>query len=190
MSAPTVTPPKTLNISTQKVDTQAEYQALIDGIQTLLPGMDPFALAKRTITRAALLAEFERRIEAAKRTKADRISLAASVASEREIDAAVRPLRSAFKPFAQGHYGKSAAELQQLGFVQNRRPRKSAQKKAAGVVKAQATRKARGTKGRQQEALATSPAALAPAAQSAASPSPVATPAANPAAAAPPKAGS
>ena len=161
MSTPTATTPKTISVTTQKVDTQAEYQALIDGIGALMPGVDPFLLAKRTIARADLLAQFQKRIDAAKATKAARIALSASVAAEREVDAAVKPLRSAFKTFAQGRYGKTAPELQELGFVPYRKPAKSAQKKAAGVTKAAATRKSRGTKGRQQKAAtpAASPAA-------------------------------
>jgi hypothetical protein len=152
MTTITAATPKTVNITTQKIDTQAEFQALIDGTNSLLPTDDPFVLAKRKITRADLFAEWQSRIDAAKATKSCRLALAAAVAHERQLDVTVKPLRDAFKTFAQSRFGKNAAELQQLGFVQNRTPRKSAQKKAAGVAKAQTTRKARGTKGRQQRA--------------------------------------
>jgi hypothetical protein len=150
----TITPatPKTVNITTQKIDTQAEYQALIDGTNSLMPSDDPFVLAKRKITRVELFAEWQSRIDAAKATKSCRLALGAAVAYERQLDATIKPLRSAFKTFAQSRFGKNAPELQELGFVQNRTPRKSAQKKAAGVAKAQTTRKVRGTKGRQQRA--------------------------------------
>ncbi|HEV3191217.1 MAG TPA: hypothetical protein VGY54_12000 [Polyangiaceae bacterium] len=152
MTTNIVTTPKTVNITTQKIDTQAEYQALIDGTNSLMPNDDPFVLAKRKISRAELFAEWQSRIDAAKATKSCRLALAAAVAHERQLDVTVKPLRGAFKTFAQSRFGKNAPELQELGFVQNRTPKKSAQKKAAGAVKAQTTRKARGTKGRQQRA--------------------------------------
>ena len=152
MTAITAATPKTVNITTQKIDTQAEYQALIDGTNSLMPSDDPFVLAKRKITRADLFAEWQSRIDAAKATKSSRLALAAAVAHERQLDVTVKPLRGAFKTFAQSRFGKNAPELQELGFVQNRTPRKSVQKKAAGTVKAQTTRKARGIKGRQQRA--------------------------------------
>jgi len=152
MTTITVATPKTVNLTTQKIDTQAEYQALIDGTNSLMPSDDPFVLAKRKITRADLFAEWQSRIDAAKVTKSCRLALAAAVAHERQLDVTVKPLRGAFKTFAQGRFGKNAPELQELGFVQNRAPRKSLQKKAAGTLKAQTTRKARGIKGRQQRA--------------------------------------
>jgi len=152
MTTITAATPKTVNITTQKIDTQAEFQALIDGTNSLMPNDDPFVLAKRKVTRADLFAEWQSRIDAAKATKSCRLALGAAVAHERQLDGTVKPLRSAFKTFAQSRFGKNAPELQELGFVQNRTPRKSPQKKAAGVAKAQTTRKARGTKGRQQRA--------------------------------------
>jgi hypothetical protein len=141
MTTITAATPKTVNITTQKIDTQAEYQALIDGTNSLMPSDDPFVLAKRKITRSDLFAEWQSRIDAAKATKSCRLALAAAVGHERQLDVTVKPLRGAFKTFAQSRFGKNAPELQALGFVQNRTPRKSPQKKAAGVAKAQTTRR-------------------------------------------------
>ncbi len=171
MSTLTPTTPKTVSITTQKTDRQAELQALINGINALMTGVDPFLIAKKTIARADLIAQFQKGIDAAKATKEARLALATAVSHERDIVATIKPLRSAFKTFAQGRFGKNAPELQQLGFVQDRTPKKSMQNAAAGVVKAQATRKVRGTKGRQQKAALTGAAVVA-------SPSPPAAPAA------------
>jgi hypothetical protein len=155
MSTPTNTTPKTVSVTTQKLDTQAQYQAIIDGSNALLPGVDPFVIAKQTIARADLFAQFQKGIDAVNATKAARIALSAAVANERAVNATLKPLRSAFKTYAQGRFGKRAPELQQLGFVQNRTPKKSVAKAAAGATQGKATRTARGTKGRQQKAAVT-----------------------------------
>lgn len=179
MSTPTATTPKTVNLTTQKLDMQAQYQAVIDGSNALLPGVDPFVIANQTIARAALLAQFQEGIDAAKATKAARIALSAAVAHERAVNATLTPLRSDFKTYAQGRFGKRAPELQKLGFVQNRTPKKSLKKAAAGVVKSAATRTARATKGRQQKAAVTVDAATTGTPATSATPAPAApTPAA------------
>jgi hypothetical protein len=168
MSTPTTTTPKTISITTQKLDAQAELQAIIDGANALMPGVDPFLIAKRTVARADLFALLQKGIDAAKATKEARLALATAVAHEREVKESIKPLRSDFKTFAQGRFGRGAPELQQLGFVQNRRPKRSVKNAAKGVARAQATRKARGTAGRQQKAAVTgtsvagSPASLVP----------------------------
>jgi hypothetical protein len=177
MSTPIHTTPRTVSVTTQKLDTEAEYQALIDGINAMLPGVDPFDLAGQSIPRAQLLAAFESRVDAARSTKAQRLALLAAIAHEKEVNSRTKPLRAAFKTYAQGRYGKSASELQKFGLVPNRTPKKTATKKAAAVAKGQATRKARGIQGRQQRAAIT---AGAPAASATPSPTPLPAPAAPP----------
>jgi hypothetical protein len=154
MSTPTPVTPVTTNLTTQKLDEQAQYQQLVDGIGTLLPGVDPFEIGGASVARAALLGTFQQYIDAAKATKALRLELAAQLAKEREAQAAAKPLRADFKVYLQGKYGRTSPQLQKFGFVQNRRPRRSAKNKAAGVEAASATRKKVGTKGRQQKAVA------------------------------------
>lgn len=158
MPTNTKTTPITPNITTQKLDTQATYEALRDGLDTLMPKTDPFVIAKRTIPRATVMALIQSAIDACKKTKDDRITLSSSVAAEHDALAQVKPVRDGIKLLAQSQFGKTAPELQKLGFVQNRRPRRNAAAKAAGVAKREATREARGTKGRQQAAAIPAPA--------------------------------
>jgi len=169
------TTPITPNITTQKLDTQATFEALRDGLNALMPSIDPFVIAKRTIPRATVVAMIQAVIDACKKTKDDRITLSASVAGEHDALAQAKPVRDGIKLLAQAQFGKTAPELQKLGFVQNRRPRTKAAKKAAGVAKRNATRQARGTKGRQQAAAIAAPAEQAPTPPAA--PSPPALPA-------------
>src|SRR5258707_710100 len=56
----------TINVTTQKADNVLELQALIHGINTLLPTIDPFMLARRAIPRAELLARVQARLAAAR----------------------------------------------------------------------------------------------------------------------------
>ncbi len=133
---------------------EAAYQATVDAINALLPGVDPFVLEKKTIARADLIALLAAVVTAVKSTKADRLKVTASVAAERLAIQNAAPVRNALKTFAQARYGKTAPELQQFGFVQKRTPKRKPEAKAAGVVKAKATRASLGTKGRQQKAKA------------------------------------
>jgi hypothetical protein len=144
--------PETTNLTTQKIDAQAEYQQLVDAINTLLPGVDPFEVGGASVKRAELLSIFQQFIDASKATKALRLELVAQLAKERAAFAEAKPMRADFKVFLQGKYGRTSPLLQKYGFVQNRRPRKTATNKAAGVAAAKQTREALGTKGRQQKA--------------------------------------
>jgi hypothetical protein len=152
------TPVTAVNVSTQKVDLEAAYQALIDGMNAKLVGIDSFILNKQTIARTALVALFQQRIQAARTVKANRAVLQQSVADERAIDATVKPLRASVKTFLQARYGKTSPEMQAFGFTQSRKPKASAQAKAGAVTKAKATRQARGTKGAQQKKAIKAPA--------------------------------
>jgi hypothetical protein len=149
MSTPTTA---TINVTTQKADSVLELQALINGITMLLAGVDPFRLSRQTYTRAELLARVRERLDAAIATKSARITLHNTVEAERIAQANFRGLRSSFRAYLVSVYGANAPELQQFGYVQNRKPKRSAQAKADAAKKAKATRAARGTKGRKQKA--------------------------------------
>jgi hypothetical protein len=149
MSAPTTA---TINVTTQKADNVLELQALIHGITTLLPKVDPFILSRQTYSRADLLARIQARLDAAIATRNARIGLHNAVEAERNAQVTFKPLRTSLRAYLVSVYGANAPELQQFGFVQNRKPKRSAQAKADAAKKAKATRAARGTKGRKQKA--------------------------------------
>ncbi len=143
----------TINITNQKVTTEAGYQAVIDGINNLLQGIDPFIMGNQTFTRSDLIAMFQKRIAAAKNTRSVRMQLSRTVESEREVDSLARPLRALVKSFVLTRFGKNSTQVQAFGFTPNRRPKKSVEVKATAVVKAKATRKARSTMGKKQKKI-------------------------------------
>jgi len=153
-----------INISMQKAAVEAEYKALVTGIDSELTGVDSFLINQKTFTKADLVAKFQSRIDAAEKTKVARTALHACVAAERALQAEVAPLRMGFKFFLQSRYGKNSAELQKFGFTQTKATQRSAVAKSTAVSKGRATRQARGTKGKKQKALIKgSPPAGAPA---------------------------
>jgi hypothetical protein len=169
MATPTSTTPTTVNVTTQKLDTTAEYQALVDGINADLAGIDPFVLGDTNVPRATLVATFTNVVTTANATKAARLQLATLVAAEQAALATAQPYRKSMKQYLLARLGENNPKLQTYGYTPNRVPKKSAAAKASGVVKAQATRTARGTKGKQQKAEIT---ASAPAAAPAPAPAP------------------
>jgi hypothetical protein len=158
MSATTAT----INVTTQKADSVLELQALIQGVTVLLPHVDPFMLSRQTYSRADLLARIQARLDAAIATKSARIVLHNAVGAERNAQANFKELHASFRAYLVSVYGANAPELQQFGYVQSRKPKRSAQAKANAALKAKATRTARGTKGKKQKA-AVHAAAAAPA---------------------------
>jgi hypothetical protein len=150
----TIVTPVTPSITTQKVDAIAEYQALLEGLDSLLPGIDPFVLGGQTISRADLKARLQSRIDAALKVKSTRKALAALVADERGAAAAADPLRSLLKAFCGARFGATSPILQQLGFVQRRRRKTRPAKQAEGAAKAKKTLQTVGPTGRQQRAAA------------------------------------
>lgn len=172
MTTPNATTPATIQILTQKADFTAEMQALLDGINSELPGVDPFLFNDRTIPRAEVVGALTAVVTAVAATRAARLEVAAKLAAEREVIAAAKPYRKGMKEFLVGRYGANSTKLQRFGFAQHRTPRKKAVNKAKGVEKASATRKARGTKGCQQRAAVAPSATPAPALTPAPAPAP------------------
>jgi len=162
-----ITTPTTQSLTIQKVDVIAEFQALVDGINNLLTGIDPFILLGQPISRTDLLAKLQARIDAAIKTKNDRKVVAADVAAEHAAAAIADPLRKGLKAFAISQFGETSPKLQLLGFVPHRTPKRKPKNVAAGAVKAKATRTTRGTKGKQQKAAASEAAATGAATPSA-----------------------
>jgi hypothetical protein len=154
MSTPTTTQ---VNITTQKVSVEAEYKALADSMSSDLADVSSILMAKTPYTKDDLIALFRSRVTAAEATKTARTALHAAVASERATDAKVAPLRAQMRMFLSLRFGKDSPELQKFGFTQAKVTKKSASSKAAGVVKAKATRAARGTTGKKQKAKIKAP---------------------------------
>jgi hypothetical protein len=176
---PITTPINSITISHQKVDVQADYAMLIQGLQAEAAPEDPIVIGGQPIARADLVARFQQRIDAATRTNAARAAYQKAVSDERTLDADVRTLRAHTKLHLQGKYGKRSPKLQDFGFTQGHAANATAQTKAAAQVKAKATREALGTKGVQQKkAEKTALEASPPATQAPPAPAPSTGPAA------------
>jgi hypothetical protein len=141
----------TINIATQKTTIEAEYKTLINGINTELIGVDPFVINGTTYTRADLLARLQSRITASEATKTARTALHNAVNSEQDLQAQMVLLRAGMKAYLISRFGKGSGKLQLFGFAQTKTTQKTAQSKAAAVVKSKATRTARGTLGKKQK---------------------------------------
>jgi hypothetical protein len=61
-----------VNIAAQKAAVEAQYKALIAGINTELTADQQFIINGATLSKTALLARFQARLDAAEKTKADR----------------------------------------------------------------------------------------------------------------------
>ncbi len=146
--------------------------ALLAGLNTDFPGVDPFVVDGETIPRASLVARIQAALDAIAAVKTARAALQSMVARQDAAIIDARGLRAGIKRLAQSKFGPSSPMLQNLGFTPNRTPKTTAQTKAQATAKAEATRLANGNVGKKRRKV-TPPAAPAAAATPAA---PVATP--------------
>jgi hypothetical protein len=163
-------------ILTTKLTVEAEYTALIAGIQSL-PDTS-FTLNGVTYLKADLVQLLQKRVDAAEATKTSKAAWLANVQAERESDAQVAPLRAAMKGLVQTRFGKNSPKVRDFGFAPAKPRVTTPAKKAAGALQMLATKKVRGVMGKKQRKAIKSPAAPAPVTPAA--PQPVATPAAGP----------
>lgn len=138
------------NIATTKLTVEAAYGALITGIQNDLAGVTTFLLNGQSYGRDALMAKFQSRIDAAKKSKSSKSAWHQDVEAEHELDLEVAPLRKAMKSYVEAGFGKNSSKSQDFGFG-SRRPRKAkAATKANAAAQAAKTKKARGIMGKNQ----------------------------------------
>ncbi len=147
------------NIATTKLTIEGAYAALITGIETDLANVTTFLLNGQSYGRDALLAKFQSRIDASKKSKASKSVWHQDVEAEHELDVEVAPLRKAMKSYVEAGFGKNSSKAQDFGFG-SRRPRKAkAATKATAVAKAAKTKTARGIMGKNQRKKIVAPAA-------------------------------
>jgi hypothetical protein len=134
-----------------KVDLQAAYLSLIAGLLAYFQPGDLFALAAGVMTRDELIALFQQFVAAAEATKTSNAAWRSDVQAERAMELTVAPVRAGLKSILQGKFGKSGTQLLKFGITPLQAPVKTTAVKTAAVVKAKATRQARGTKGSKQK---------------------------------------
>jgi hypothetical protein len=140
-----------VNIASQKVTVEAQYKALVTGLNEELPDVQSFVINGTPYAKVALVAKLQARIDAAEKTKSDRTKLHASVGAERALEQEVAALRAGTKTFLQSRFGKNSPEMQKFGFTQAKVPQRPVATKATGVAKNKATRQARHTLGKKQK---------------------------------------
>ncbi|HEY3817831.1 MAG TPA: hypothetical protein VGL81_11695 [Polyangiaceae bacterium] len=165
-----------INIAQQRAKVEAQFTALVNGINTLV-STPTIACGDQTLPKAQVVSRLQARINAAEATKNARLALHAAVAAEALTVADTTPLVADLKGYFQGLYGKTSPKLQSLGFTPAKVPQKSAAAKAKGAAQAQATHAAVGPTGKKQrKAAAMAIKANAAVQAPAATPAPVAAP--------------
>jgi hypothetical protein len=152
-----------VNITTQKVDVEAEYTALANGMSTDLPDITSFLMAHTTYAKDDLVTRFKAFLAAIEATKSARTALHLAVANERALLKQVAPLRAQLKTYLGLRFGKNSPEMQKFGFTQAKVPKTPVASKAEGIVKNKATRAVRGTASKKQKSKIKAPAVTAPA---------------------------
>jgi len=156
-----------INVAAQRAKVEAQFTALVNGINTQLTDVSAFVFLEQSIPKAQVVSRLTARIDAAEKTKTARLALGAAVVAEAQSVAGTTPLVVGLKTFLQSRFGKKSPKLQTFGFTQAKTTQKSVAAKSVSVAKAKATRTAIGTKGKKQRkaavaALATSAAVQAP----------------------------
>jgi hypothetical protein len=157
-----------INVAAQRAKVEAQFTALVNGINTQLTDVTTFTFREMQIPKTQVVSRLQARIDAAEKTKAARIAFHNAVVAEAQTVADTTPLVADLKTFLQSRYGKASSKLQTFGITQAKTPQKSVAAKGVGVAKAKATRVALGTKGKKQrkaaiEALQASATVQAPA---------------------------
>ena len=173
---------KTVNVTTQRASFAAMLTALLAGLNTDFPGVDPFVVDGVSIPRATLTARIQACLSAISAVKTARAALQSAVATQNAAITDARGLRAGIKRLAQSKYGPTSPMLQNLGFTPNRTPATTSTTKAQAAAKREATRQANGNVGKKTRAVST---LTAPAATAAPAASTTPAPAAEPVAVAP-----
>ncbi len=135
-----------------KVELQTSYTALVAGLLAYYQPGDVFHLKEGDLTRDELIAKFSEFIAAAEATKASNQVWRADVQNERVVEIGVRPLRAGVHKIVTAKFGNDGVQLLGFGFTPEVPHKRTVEAMAAGLEKARATRKARGTKGAVQRA--------------------------------------
>jgi hypothetical protein len=162
----------TINVSTQRATFAALLAALVTGIDTELPGVDPMVVDGESLARVTVIGRIQAALDAIAGVKAARTALQSAIAKQQVAIADARKVRAGVKRLAQSTFGPSSPRLQKLGFTPQRQGKPTVATKAKAVAQADATRKAGGTKGKKarQTGTAAAPATAATATTSPSTP--------------------
>jgi hypothetical protein len=161
--------------------TQARDGQVIVGIKKDLQNVSSLPLAGSTYTMVAVEQLIQSRIDAINAIAAARAQWLDAVATYRALNAKVTPVIRALRQYVINVYGPDNPVLADFGFSPPKKATLTPEQSVAKAAQAAATRKARGTKGKNQKAaikgvVSTTPTETPPTATA-----PTATPAAPPA---------
>jgi hypothetical protein len=151
----------------------AADQKLVDGIQQFLSQMPSLPVGGEDMTPAQIMQVLEGRIDKGKAAAVAADARTTAVKADRDERKATDPVVQAFKRIVLGMFLQAPGKLGVFGLVPPKKGKPTAAVKAATVVKAGATKKARGPIGKNQRKKITGATAAASAATA-----PVTTPAA------------
>jgi hypothetical protein len=151
----TPTPPMLAHVANDnntgtKLELQSSYAALMAGLSANYAPDAMFPLVQGNFTRDELVAQFQQYAQAAQATSTAYQAWRSAVQNERAIEASISPLREGVRNIVVAKLGKSSPQLTGYGFSPRKVAQTKALTKAASQVKAEATRKARGTVGKKQ----------------------------------------
>ena len=138
-----------------KVTRQARISAVIAGIKKYFMNLPAIDLGNTSYTPAALVARLQTGLAAIKQTSNSRAAWQADVQTERNTLAGLGPVLRYIRAFVVAKFGDtqdSSQKLEDFGFTPRKTRPKKVAVKAGAVEKMQATRVARGTKGKRQKA--------------------------------------
>ncbi len=138
-----------------KTDLQTSYVALISGLQAGYAPDYVFQLATGDQRCDEVVAVLQKYVTAAQVTKGSYQAWRNDVEEERQVVAQVAPVRAAVRSVLEGRYGKSSTQMLTYGFTPQKVAERSVASKASAIVKNEATRTARGTKGSKKKLTVT-----------------------------------
>ncbi len=150
-AVPAITGPANGSNNGTKTSLQTSYAALIAGLAAYYQPGDVLQLPTGDETRDEVIADLQKFVQAAEDTKAAYLAWRAAVQEERTIQLALRPEKQAVQSVVIGRFGRASTILMKFG-IQPRVPMvKTVAVKAGALAKSEATRQARGTKGKKQK---------------------------------------
>lgn len=134
-----------------KLNLETSDQTLVAGILANLSDVETFVLPSGTFAREDLVGAIHDRIAAAEATKSSKNTWHASVQTERQAEADIRPIRKGMQQYVASRYGADSLKMAEFGFTPVKARKTTVRTKAGALDKAAATRLARHTMGKKEK---------------------------------------
>jgi hypothetical protein len=131
---------------------QGKDQQVLEGISKDLQGIPTIALGATTYTPDSLAAFIQDRIDLANAVGTTKATWLATVKAYSQMNAQAKIVLADLRNYLIASFGADSPKLADFGFAPPRRAMLTPEQKAAIVLKRNATRKARKTRGKKQKA--------------------------------------